>query len=62
MKDKYEYEEDEENQDEILKKQKGEIDLKQERLNAIYKNKEQYKSLKIAERLRQEVLREKSRK
>lgn len=62
MKDKYEYEEIEEFQDEILKKQKGEFDLKQERLNAIYKNKEQYKSLKIAERLRQEVLREKSRK
>jgi hypothetical protein len=62
MKDKYEYEEVEEFQDEILKKQKGEFDLKQERLNAIYKNKEQYKSLKIAERLRQEVLREKSRK
>lgn len=62
MKDKYEYEEVEEFQDEILKKQKGEFDLKQERLNAIYKNKEQYKSLKIAERLKQEVLREKSRK
>lgn len=62
MKDKFEYEEVEEFQDEILKKQKGEFDLKQERLNAIYKNKEQYKSLKIAERLRQEVLREKSRK
>ena len=62
MKDKYEYEEVEEFQDEIVKKQKGEFDLKQERLNAIYKNKEQYKSLKIAERLRQEVLREKSRK
>lgn len=62
MKDKYEYEEVEEFQDEILKKQKGEFDLKQERLNAIYKNKEQYKSLKIAERLRQEVLREKLRK
>ena len=62
MKDKYEYEEVEEFQDEILKKQKGEFDLKQERLNAIYKNKEQYKSLKIAERLRQEVLRKKSRK
>lgn len=62
MKDKYEYEEVEEFQDEILKKQKGEFDLKQERLNAIYKNKEQYKSLKIAKRLRQEVLREKSRK
>ena len=62
MKDKYEYEEVGEFQDEILKKQKGEFDLKQERLNAIYKNKEQYKSLKIAERLRQEVLREKSRK
>lgn len=62
MKDKYEYEEVEEFQDEILKKQKGEFDLKQERLNAIYKNKEQYKSLKIAERLRQEVLRGKSRK
>lgn len=62
MKDKYEYEEVEEFQDEILKKQKGEFDLKQERLNTIYKNKEQYKSLKIAERLRQEVLREKSRK
>ncbi len=62
MKDKYEYEEVEEFQDEILKKQKGEFDLKQERLNAIYKNKEQYKSLKIAERLRREVLREKSRK
>lgn len=62
MKDKYEYEEVEEFQDEILKKQKGEFDLKQERLNAIYKNKEQYKSLKIAERLRQEILRERSRK
>lgn len=62
MKDKYEYEEVEEFQDEILKKQKGEFDLKQERLNAIYKNKEQYKSLKIAERLKQEVLREKLRK
>ena len=36
--------------EELLKKQKGEYDLKQERLDAIYKNKDKYRNAKITER------------
>ena len=58
MKDKFEYEEVEKFNEELLKKQKGEYDLKQERLDAIYKNKDKYRNAKIAERLYQQALKE----
>lgn len=51
MEDKFEYEEVEKFNEELLKKQKGEFDLKQERLNAIYKNKENYKKKRIIEKI-----------
>lgn len=51
MEDKFEYEEVEKFNEELLKKQKGEFDLKQERLNAIYQNKENYKKKKIIEKI-----------
>ena len=60
MKDKFEYEEVEKFNEELLKKQKGEYDLKQERLDAIYKNKDKYRNAKIAERLFQQVLKERT--
>lgn len=51
MEDKFEYEEVEKFNEELLKKQKGEFDLKQERLNAIYQNKENYKKKKLIEKI-----------
>lgn len=51
MKDKFEYEEVEKFNEELLKKQKGDFDLKQERLNAIYQNKENYKKKKHIEKI-----------
>lgn len=60
MKDKFEYEEVEKFNEELLKKQKGEYDLKQKRLDAIYKNKDKYRNAKIAERLYQQALKERT--
>lgn len=51
MEDKFEYEEVEKFNEELLKKQKGEFDLKQERLNAIYQTKENYKKKKLIEKI-----------
>lgn len=45
-KDKFEYEEYENFREELIKNQQGEYDYKQERLKAIYKNRDNYRKSK----------------
>ena len=60
MKDKFEYEEVEEFYEELLRKEKSDEELKQDRLNAIYKNKSRYINSKNSCRFYQQKSKERS--